>query len=900
MFELIWIRRLSFAFGCSIEATAAAVAAFMLGLGLGAYLSGRWLTRVPVHPIVLFGALELFIAASGLSILWLMGSYEGLVAWLASTSLGQPPFFGLCKILIVALTLLLPCSAMGATLPLLTHYCHHTLRGEFAGWLGRLYAINTTGAICGVYLTDFVLVERWGMWRTGLLAAGLDLCVGSLALLLSRQALAPAEPEPDDQSSEDRTRFLAIPFLALFGSGMCGMLLQIFWTRLTVFLNGIELGAYSITLCTYLLGHLLGAGLAGRISLQGRQRLRQATALFFCAVAVCTASTVVLVGRLPRPNLSGDGRQMFLNDMAIMLPATICLGILFVLASQLVKVEYHSAGRSVGAAYLWNTLGSVLGSLTAGFVLVPLFGLQNSFYATLAITWMLGLVLLASGGKGLPALVLGGLSCLTLPMASHWSLIQALTKIPPQSVLYQGEDSYGSVTVAEQVDLALKETNPTLLVDGFMMAGLNLAAKHFTSSSAALGVLLHPKPDRVLVVCLGIGNTLRAATELTDCPIECVELSPQVAQGAKMLPPTREALDSGRVTLTIGDGRHHLLTTREHYDVIMTEPPPAQNAGAVNLYSREYFGLCRSRLQPQGVVVQWIPASNLDTSELKSIFRAFQEVFPDCYLFHVGGYQFCLVGSDHPIRLDFSQLQARVESHRPFLQSVGLAEPELLPGCLLAGPQALREATANIPPLTDDWPALRHTRHGAHLDLPFLLFSGRLPWQEMAMALKPDQQRDVERAYLALRDLNRVNHGASLDPPLCLLESYYLAWRAVQAYPDNPYFALITLTNPSNRAWFERAADQDPGARFECARIAYIQGRLKEARSLLELGLAQAPPVQAPVYQACMGLVALAQGHPGRALQLWDQALRAGGLNPSEVDFLNRLKKAGPSAGTIP
>jgi len=884
MFELIWIRRLAFAFGCSIEATAAAVAAFMLGLGLGAYASGRWLTRTRWNPVVLFGCLEIFVAASGLGILALLNFYEPLVASLADSS-----WFPLYKVLLVAVTLILPCSAMGATLPLLTHYGHHTLKGEFAGWLGRLYAINTTGALTGVILTDFLLVERWGMTRCGWLAAGLDCAVGLLALLFARHS---PPPTAEELPSEEHFRFLPIPFIALFGSGMSGMLLQIFWTRLTVFLNGVELGAYSIILCTYLLGHLLGAGVAGRLRLKGAPELRTATALTFCFVAACTASTVWLVSTLPRPSLSGDSAQMLLNDMAIMLPATVGLGILFVLASQLVQSEYRSAGTSVGAAYLWNTLGSVVGSLLAGFVLIPWLGLAGSFWATLAFTWGVGLLLLHTGHRPVWAAGLLVLSLLATPLAWRWSLLQSLTRIPPQAVIYQGEDSYGSVTLANQIDLALKESSPTLLVDGFMMAGAGVAARHYTTASAALGLALRPDPSRILVVCLGVGNTLRAATELSQCPIECVELSPRVVQAAKQLDPTRQALDSGRVDLKTGDGRHHLLTTPRRYDIILTEPPPAQNAGAVNLYSREYFQLCRQKLTPGGVVVQWLPVVQLDTSELQSILRGFQEVFPDAYLFHVGGLQLCAVGSDHPLVFDLAAWRKQTQRHQPFLQSVGLAEPEQLAVSLVAGPDSLRQWTSSRPPLTDDWPALHFSRRGAVLDISWLLFSSRLPWQEIKI-LAPGQEATLQKAYQVLRDLNTLYQGSQFNPPLCLPQRYYLGHRVSKHYPNNPYIAALTLTNPGNQVYYQMRLKEDPTALFEAGRIAYIQGRVQEARQIWLEGLKAAPAQQQAFYQACLGLVELADNRPAEATQWIQAALKTNPWLPHEEKFLQSL--LGPS-----
>ncbi|KPJ57786.1 MAG: hypothetical protein AMJ42_04390 [Deltaproteobacteria bacterium DG_8] len=185
---------------------------------------------------------------------------------------------------------------------------------------------------------------------------------------------------------------------------------------------------------------------------------------------------------------------------------------------------------------------------------------------------------------------------------------------------------------------------------------------------AHLPSLLHRKPQKVLVICFGIGTTFRSAY-LHGVDLKAVELVPNLIECFSLLHEDAKAiLDDPKTKVIINDGRNHLLLSQEKYDIITVDPsPPLYSSGMVNLYTKEFYQLCRQRLKDDGIFCMWLWIPSCRESEFKMLVKTFMSVFPHTTVWS-GVYRFgiYLFGSNQKISIDLPSLARRIQN--PLIQ----------------------------------------------------------------------------------------------------------------------------------------------------------------------------------------------------------------------------------------
>jgi len=213
VYQVVWVRMFGNVFGNTVYSASIVVAVFMLGLGVGSYVVGRWADRRylrrPDSLLRAYGHFELVIAAMGLTIAAVL-PHLGALSALASSYVREPNGWyvlsassyiargGIAVGLLTPITLL-----MGGTLTLLIR---HLVRSDLAsgGWrIALLYGINTAGAALGAILTDFVLVPAWGLFATQTAAVGFNSVAGLGAWHLARSSEVRLKPDTTSSIQEE-------------------------------------------------------------------------------------------------------------------------------------------------------------------------------------------------------------------------------------------------------------------------------------------------------------------------------------------------------------------------------------------------------------------------------------------------------------------------------------------------------------------------------------------------------------------------------------------------------------------------------------------------------------------------------------------------------------------------
>lgn len=768
--QVLWFKLLQIVLGSSTYSVSVTVASFFLGLALGSWLGGRLADRWR-HPLRNYGFLEICLAGVSLLITVLLCRWQSWALWLGpyleiDSPLARPVTIGISFLLLLPPTML-----MGATLPILVKYLTREQRA-LADQIGLLYGINTFGAAVGCAIAGFCLIAVFGIFQSALVASGLYLVIGIAALALSGTfkkgdalfgALTNAD-ETDTASVEAISRdapakgWLSVGTLVLVFavSGFVSIAYEIIWFRLIANLGVHSVYAFSGMLTVYLLGLVLGSLVCARYLARHKERLLLYFARLQFGIAVAAMLSLAIMGRarmivviftnmladcgIPQTWFDGlDNIQgILLYCLLVLLIPTVLIGIGFPLASELTIRRLSVLGRRLGVLYALNTVGGVLGSLGAGFVLLPLLGSQWS----LLLLCGMNLALFAAVTLSQPSLrrdrvlwreAAGAavMIIVSLFLLGPDYLKNSLTRSIRGEVVAFEESAEGTFVVIQYHNEPAGQYQQ-MLYNGTSYANNKPPGRRYMAMLAHLPALLHPRPKDGVVICIGTGTTVGALTAHANIEkLYAVDLYPQVFDFAPHFVPLNHSFHrSQRVKQRVADGRHFLLTTTEQFDVLTFEPPPPSNAGVVSLYSREFYWLAKLRLRLDGVVAQWMPLDMSREALPKMMIRSMMDEFPHVSLWIPNRMEGIAIASRQALKIDLEHLRRRMNAPgvKEDLHAIGFDTPESLLATFVAGDEALARFVGDVPGVTDDRPRIEYFNF-----YPF----GRMTYDEVLAAREP-------------------------------------------------------------------------------------------------------------------------------------------------------------------
>ncbi len=727
VYEVVWMRMLTFIFGVSAYATATVLCAFMGGLALGSWAFRRLADR-GTRPLRTYALLEVGVGVYALLLPLLLEGLTPVYVWVHGLTGGHNLAVNLARFLLGGLALLLPSALMGATVPVLGRYFVQA-PSRVGRDAGVFYAVNTFGAVAGAFAAGFLFLGPLGILRTTLVAMAVNALVAGGAGWADARHQAAGAPEVAPPSGAAAVRPAAstgagsglarLTVIVFALSGFASLAYEVLWARLLVFYLHNSTYAFSAMLVIFLLG-LAAGSLAGARWLADRVT-HPAAALGFVEIGIALASlgSVLVYTRLPDLALwfadvlpihsfMAAAALIFFQAGAILLVPTLLMGAAFPLAARVVTRDLGRVGHALGGIYADNTRGSIAGAFLCGFVLIPALGLGPTAAALVMLNLALGGALLLAAPWAGPAARRGwalaaAAALLAVPFLVPGELFRDAFERRFARVLYYKDEATDTVAVAETKPGVL-DSRTIFYADGRGTAGIFSVPENRVSGH--LPMLVHPDPRDVLVICFGVGNSLAAVGRHPASRIHCVELSPGVIETAHFFAATNnDILDDDRVRLFIEDGRIHLLTTGTRYDVVTLEPPEMHTAGVVNLYTREFYELVKARLNPGGVVCQWLNIRKMPEHEFKMLIAAFREVFPHTTLWQPPKcFGVLLLGTDGPLQIDLPRFLERYQRPRVYrdLAEVRLGDPLDFLSQFLMGEEATARYAAGAPPVTDD------------------------------------------------------------------------------------------------------------------------------------------------------------------------------------------------------
>jgi spermidine synthase len=703
IYEVVWFQLLELVVGATAVSLGVLLATFMGGLCAGSLLLPRFVPPTQ-HPLRVYARLELGIGALGLMVLFGLPVLGNL--YVANAS---PGFLSmLLRALLAIICLLPPTVLMGATLPAIARLIESTPSG--VSWLGFFYGGNIAGAVIGSLFAGFYLLRVYDMATATYVAVAINAAVAGIAWVLStRVALPTTEAAPAVRTTKARgtgdrrpeTRRDSAPrganvyglrsphtavYIAIALSGLAALGAEVIWTRILSLLFGGTVYTFSLIAAAFLCGLGIGSAIGAWLA-RYSERPGMLLAGGQLAAAVAVAWGAALINRAYPywpidPALAPGPWFNFQIDLVraliAIVPAACFWGASFPLALAAAGPRADDPARDVGALYAANTIGAVVGAVVFSLLVIPAFGTQDAQRLLIWTALAASVVMLVwpprtdapTPAARRIALSLGGLLIAAGAAAS-------VAPVPPDvvaygrqiatfkgaSYLYEGEGLNSSIAVSES-EGGIRNFH----VSGKVEASTEVHDMRLQRMLGHISALMHPNPHSVLIVGFGAGVT--AGSFVLHPGIKRIvicEIEPLIP---RMVAPffSKENYDvvhDPRVEIVYDDARHYILTTNEKFDIITSDPIHPWVKGAASLYTKEYFELVKSHLNPGGVVTQWVPLYQSTEDVIKSEVATFSSVFPYGTIWSNqyatgGGYDVVMLAKSGPLQIDPAALDARM------------------------------------------------------------------------------------------------------------------------------------------------------------------------------------------------------------------------------------------------
>jgi spermidine synthase len=726
IYEVVWTRLLTLVMGNTHYSISTVLTAFMGGLALGSYVGGKAIDR-KFNPLMVYAFLEAGIGLYCLLIPSLIDLAFPLFKLIYLNFGDSYTQASLARFFVCVGILILPATFMGATLPVLSKFVTQE-EAHIGKDVGTLYSINTFGAVFGAWASAFIFMRLLGVHSTIWMAALSNLAISTVIFLVFKPPLKEKDHNEPRIALEPLDKKEKLILLSFGLSGMVALVYQVAWNRILSLLLGSSVYAFSLILTVFILGLALGTASFSRL-LSRFSDVMKVYGVTQIVIGLFALSIIPLFGHIPFTNrwvyenwgLEFESVQLanFLIIFALIFIPTFFMGAQFPLVIKLMVRKLETLGVHVGRAYACNTLGAIVGSFVAGFLLIPGLGLQTTLMSGVFLNVLLGIAILALGSK-----LKFNMKIYVLPVVLMFSILVAKSIGPwDKSVISSGSFMPYRIADLEEAEqkknkiLFFKEGMHTTVTTELSVSGnIFLRVNGKTDASLALDMrtqllsgylpmLFHPDPKSTLVIGQGSGITLGAVEQFPVKEIKLVEISPSVIEGSRFFDPfNHQALKDERVTLKLEDGRNHIALSADTYDVIISEPSNPWISGVGALFTVNFFELLKKRLNPGGVACIWVH-TNMSPESFKSIIRSFSKEFPFVSMWEsIAGDDYLLIGSEKKYGLSYEKAQKYLlnEVVGRDLHRIGINNTPDLLSLMIMSREKLLEFSASAPLHTDD------------------------------------------------------------------------------------------------------------------------------------------------------------------------------------------------------
>lgn len=722
IYELIWRRELSYVFGSTAYATSSVLAVFMAGLALGSLYAGKIL-EARKRPFLFLAQLLCAIGICCILTLFAIKGVHGLQSYLF-TSLGDQATFTL-KVVLFLLTscvLIAPTFMIGVAFPCIVQLYHagHELVGQS---VSRCYWIDTLGASLGLLLAAFWLAPTLGFFQTSLLASVFNVLTGILIFIIFRKekgyVLRPAAETELQPEESKRSLDIKIIWFLFFLSGFAALVLEVIWIRHWTLIYGSGLHAFGIVVVTFLLGLSIGSFIYERFLKRIKNQI-----VLFSSIELCIGVTAIIFTAL-FPHIENlflkiyygvDHYYSFITAMgficfSLLLIPTTLMGMTLPTLSAIHVSERHIS-KDFGKLYAVNSLGALIGSFCAGFIIIPALGIYHSSFLAAGIYIFIAFSFLYCFSESralslkaitvfLAIMILTGIFYTGIRIPNHlyngvfytgtiydkhnYQIFFTRKETASRYLRFLRNGIYGQVAVTGPPESLLLRTN------GKVDSGTTRDLVSYQSFLGHVPMVLHEKPSHALNIGLGCGWTVGAAVMHPELEsIDSVEINPLILEVNRSVfhHYNGDIINHPKVHNIINDGRNYISHTNKKYDVVISEPTDLSSSGIAALITREFYEAAFTALNEDGMLCQWFPRYEVTEWGYKVALHTMKDIFPYIYEFDMSKIvpdsyyrSFLILASKKPfdikqrLRQRLSKMESKPEKyHSDFRSLIGLIE----------------------------------------------------------------------------------------------------------------------------------------------------------------------------------------------------------------------------------
>jgi spermidine synthase len=716
-YQVVWFKKLFYFLGSSTYSQSIVLATFMGGLAIGAFYWGKKVDSAR-NSLRVFALLEIGIAIYCFFYKEIFSVVELLFYQVTySLSLGSDDNLTFAfKILASSLSILFPTILMGGTLPVLVKFTSKRIE-DVGKNVTLLYFLNSFGAVLGTMLAGFYLIENFGLLISTTIGASIELFIGVSCLFISFYYISSEESININEINKSETviqtpiksevNYKLLVIIA-FTSGFSSMLYEVVWLRLLVPILSSTTYSYSVILTSFIAGITIGSVIVFKILKKIKNHIRF---IAFSQIAIVSSILITLpfYERIPFYLWSIFGKEatggadyfyyllfQFLFCALIIIVPTILIGLSLPIVNTLAVNSVEETGRKVGSIFSINTIGTVLGSLVTGLMLIPLIGISKSLFLGLFINFFLGIYLILKQDGDKQRDLLFGIApvivCLSLFIfqggTSNWSnaimTSEVARKINRQEapntfqefltfdkqeekVLFYKEGITGTIVVAQSKDEVYLYTNGK--------ADANSVGDLATQVSLAqVPMIIHPNPESVFVIGFGAGTTIGNVLAHKNVKRAFVaEISPEVIDASKYFERVNQKpLKDKRLTIIKDDGVSALRTSNQKHDIIISQPSNPWSAGVGNLFTSEFFQDCKEKLNPGGIVAQWFSLYEMNDENLRLILRTVLKEFRNVELWQIGTNDILMLCSEEKLNMDLAKMEIKFREKKKIFDAIDI------------------------------------------------------------------------------------------------------------------------------------------------------------------------------------------------------------------------------------
>lgn len=704
IYQVVWFKHLSYFLGNTTYSQVIVLATFMGGLAIGSWWWGKKADHSK-DALKLFAWLEVSIALYCFLYFPIFElAKEGFITFVKTQGWSSDSSIVLLlKLFVSALTMLIPTILMGGTLPVLVRYLSDRIT-EVGKNISILYFINSLGAVLGTVIAGFYLLQTIGLKATVYVGATADLLVGLVFLIITYDFFKKRKKifsenknlKSSKVNTQTEEKYVITPkqyniVICIAGiSGMCAMIYEVVWLRLLIPVLSSTTYSFTLILAVFITGITLGSLLVYFILPKLR---RPFLFLGLCQLflVLSIALTLPFYEKIPyliwsvndTSKIEGQTlsyswylfTQFFYTSLVMIVP-TIFMGMSLPIASRLAVKRVSRSGGVVGKIFSINTIGTVLGSLIAGLLIIPFFGIKTAIdFALLLNALLFLLVLFYSSNSGwkirtstLAILVLSSLYYVISVDNKSWAYSIMTSEISRkvnrkevpktfkefmrfqsnhEEILYYKEGVSGTIVIGRQGENVYLYTNGK--GDASSMGDLRTQV-----SLAQTPMILHPKPESVFVIGFGAGTTIgNVLTHDFVKHAKVAEISPEVIEASKHFSHVnQEPLKDKRLNVIQDDGVSALRLSKTTYDLIISQPSNPWSAGVGNLFTKEFFRDCKDKLKPGGYVAQWFNLYEIDDENLQIILKTAKSQFDYISIWQIGTSDILILCSENKFNFD--------------------------------------------------------------------------------------------------------------------------------------------------------------------------------------------------------------------------------------------------------